>query len=112
MRKRTRITVDDQCSLDELVSARLLLNEMIAAKREPLKPISRKPTTLDELGITVRLVNALRNGGVSTVAQLTSETPLSLLHLRGVAPRSVRDLQSALARFGLTLAEPSFEVLP
>lgn len=112
MRKRTRIEVDDQCSIDQLVAARFLLNEMIAAKRDPARPTARKPKSLEELGMRQRIPKALRAAGITTLDELLAENELTLLLVPGIAPRSVRDIQSALAYFGLSLTEPTYEVLP
>jgi DNA-directed RNA polymerase alpha subunit len=60
---------------------------------------------LHDLDLSVRSFNALRQGGICTIAQLVKWTPERLLELRGVGAVVVVDVQSALDACGLKLAK-------
>ena len=62
---------------------------------------------VDALSLTVRALNCLRKKKITRVAELVQRTPAELLAIPNMGVTSVRDIQRALAAFGLRLAMSS-----
>ncbi|NUQ98284.1 MAG: hypothetical protein HOY79_17630 [Streptomyces sp.] len=77
----------------------------VAALRAVFTIATADDSDLHDLDLPVRVFNALRQGGICTVAQLTGWTPERLLCLRGVGVAAVENVQEALACCGLELAK-------
>jgi len=68
--------------------------------------LARKP--IDELELSVRTVNCLKNAGITTVGELVVKTESELRRLLGYK-RLVNEVQEALATVGLHLGMPRDE---
>ena len=58
---------------------------------------------VDELELSVRSVNTLKNANIHTVRDLVSKQEKDMLEAKGFGRKSLEELQEALGRFGLTL---------
>ena len=65
---------------------------------------------IDELDLTVRAYNCLRNAQITCVGDLVRKTPGELLAIQNMGTTSVHDIERALARLGLRLALSSAAV--
>lgn len=62
------------------------------------------PASVDDLRLATRAHNSLHRGNITHVADLVRRTPAELLAIRGMGLVSVREIERALAPFGLRLA--------
>jgi DNA-directed RNA polymerase subunit alpha len=58
---------------------------------------------VDELELSVRSVNTLKNANIHTVRDLVSKSEKDMLEAKGFGRKSLEELQEALGRWGLTL---------
>jgi DNA-directed RNA polymerase subunit alpha len=58
---------------------------------------------VDELELSVRSVNTLKNANIHTVRDLVSKSEKDMLEAKGFGRKSLEELQEALGRFGLAL---------
>lgn len=58
---------------------------------------------IDDLELSVRVINALGNGGVKTVGQLIKKTEKKLKEIEGLGERGITEIKKALGNIGLTL---------
>ena len=58
---------------------------------------------IDELSLSIRAFNCLRHAEINSVAALVQKTPSELMAIRHMGRTSVRDIERALAAFGLQL---------
>jgi len=80
--------------------------------REPSEPEEEEDTTpsivdnrpLAELGLSPRVLNALRSRQIERVGQVLSLPQEQLLSIRNFGPRSLQELRERLAEHGYTLA--------
>ena len=80
----------------------------IAAKeqeQEKTKPVQESYTPIEILGFSPRTLNALINGGIGSIEQLSKCTESKLSNLRGFGKKALSEVQDALDKKGLTLAE-------
>lgn len=80
----------------------------IAAKeqeQEKTKPVQESYTPIEILGFSPRTLNALINGGIGSIEQLSKCTESKLSNLRGFGKKALSEVQEALDKKGLTLAE-------
>lgn len=77
--------------------------EQIDAAIESLRSVEPL-TDLDQLELTVRSRNCLRNMGIETVEQLLGTPPGNFMQQPNFGAISLRDLRHELDRFGLGLA--------
>ena len=80
----------------------------IAAKeqeQEKLKPVQESYTPIEILGFSPRTLNALINGGIGSIEQLSKCTESKLSNLRGFGKKALTEVSNALDKKGLTLSE-------
>ncbi|HEY83089.1 MAG TPA: DNA-directed RNA polymerase subunit alpha [Dehalococcoidia bacterium] len=65
---------------------------------------------VEQLDLSVRTMNCLRRGGITTVGELISKKPKDLLQLRNFGQKSFQEIQERLAELGLSLS-PHLEQL-
>lgn len=59
---------------------------------------------IEELDLSVRTLNSLRRGGISTVGEIISKGEKELLSLRNFGLKSKREIDESLAEMGLSLS--------
>lgn len=80
----------------------------IAAKekeQEKAKPVQESYTPIEILGFSPRTLNALINGGIGSIEQLSKCTESKLSNLRGFGKKALTEVKEALDKKGLELAE-------
>lgn len=80
----------------------------IAAKeqeQEKAKPVQESYTPIEILGFSPRTLNALINGGIGSIEQLSKCTESKLSNLRGFGKKALTEVSDALEKKDLTLAE-------
>ncbi|KXU94190.1 hypothetical protein CR51_27350 [Caballeronia megalochromosomata] len=104
---RTSLTIGVDSTLDELLSARLYVNELIALRENPpeLKKTGPRPRSLKRLRLSKHLQNTLVASGLHSVDDVIKESVRTLMHIPGLGKRSVVELQHTLAEHGLALSE-------
>ncbi|MDR5757875.1 DNA-directed RNA polymerase subunit alpha C-terminal domain-containing protein [Caballeronia sp. LZ035] len=107
------MTVGVHSTIDELRSARMLIDDLIDKAEQPAalqpKPTKRRPRSLAALGLPKQVHNALRDAGIRSLAKLMQQSVPGLLHVPGLGMRSIHILQAALAEHGLALSEATDE---
>ncbi|HET7037858.1 MAG TPA: DNA-directed RNA polymerase subunit alpha [Thermomicrobiaceae bacterium] len=71
----------------------------------PMTEADNKP--LSELGLSPRVLNALRSRHIERVGQVLDMDPDQLLSIRNFGPRSLQELKDKLAEHGYTLEVPT-----
>jgi DNA-directed RNA polymerase subunit alpha len=83
--------------------------EKIAAKakeeEENLRPKQESYTPIEILGLSPRTLNALINGEIGSIEQLTKCGESKLANLRGFGKKALNEVKDALEKRGLTLSE-------
>jgi len=74
-------------------------------KEEDNKPSQESYTPIEILGFSPRTLNALINGGIGSIEQLSKCTESKLANLRGFGKKALTEVANALDKKGLTLAE-------
>jgi DNA-directed RNA polymerase subunit alpha len=69
------------------------------------KPAQESYTPIEILGFSPRTLNALINGGIGSIEQLSKCTESKLSNLRGFGKKALTEVSSALEKKGLTLTE-------
>ena len=59
---------------------------------------------VEQLDLSVRTINSLRRGGVTTVGELITKGEKELLSLRNFGQKSKRELEERLKALGLSLS--------
>jgi len=72
---------------------------------EKNKPVQEAYTPIEILGFSPRTLNALINGGIGSVEQLTKCTESKLTNLRGFGKKALNEVIDALKTRGLNLSE-------
>lgn len=72
---------------------------------EASKPNQESYTPIEILGFSPRTLNALINGGIGSIEQLSKCTESKLSNLRGFGKKALTEVKSALNKKGLTLTE-------
>ncbi len=67
-------------------------------------PDEKYNMSVDQLDLSVRTMNCLRRGGITTVGELISKKPKELLQLRNFGQKSFQEIQDRLQEMGLSLA--------
>jgi DNA-directed RNA polymerase subunit alpha len=67
-------------------------------------PDEKSNTPIEELELSVRTLNSLRRGGITTVGELVSKTEKELLALRNFGEKSRKEVEERLNTLGLSLA--------
>ena len=81
--------------------------EKIAAKakaeEESAKPSQQSYTPIEILGLSPRTLNALINGGIGSIEELTKCSESKLSNLRGFGKKALTEVADALEKRGLTM---------
>jgi len=72
---------------------------------EDSKPSQESYTPIEILGFSPRTLNALINGGIGSIEQLSKCTESKLANLRGFGKKALTEVANALEKKGLTLSE-------
>ncbi|MGL5830541.1 MAG: DNA-directed RNA polymerase subunit alpha, partial [Candidatus Altimarinota bacterium] len=76
-----------------------------AEMEEKNKPVQEAYTPIEILGFSPRTLNALINGGIGSIEQLSKCTESKLTNLRGFGKKALTEVKDALKARDLTLAE-------
>ncbi len=74
-------------------------------QEEKNKPVQEAYTPIEILGFSPRTLNALINGGIGSIEQLSKCTESKLTNLRGFGKKALTEVKEALETKNLTLAE-------
>ncbi|MCD6109191.1 DNA-directed RNA polymerase subunit alpha [bacterium] len=74
-------------------------------EKEKAKPIQESYTPIEILGFSPRTLNALINGGIGSIEQLSKCTESKLSNLRGFGKKALTEVSDALDKKGLNLSE-------
>lgn len=74
-------------------------------QEEANKPVQESYTPIEILGFSPRTLNALINGGIGSIEQLSKCTESKLSNLRGFGKKALTEVKAALNKKGLALAE-------
>jgi len=74
-------------------------------EEESKKPAQESYTPIEILGFSPRTLNALINGGIGSIEQLSKCTESKLSNLRGFGKKALTEVKEALEKKGLNLAE-------
>ncbi|NIA01775.1 MAG: DNA-directed RNA polymerase subunit alpha [Nitrospirae bacterium] len=74
-------------------------------EEEANKPVQESYTPIEILGFSPRTLNALINGGIGSIEQLSKCTESKLTNLRGFGKKALTEVRNALEKKGLTLSE-------
>ena len=74
-------------------------------EQEANKPTQESYTPIEILGFSPRTLNALINGGIGSIEQLSKCTESKLSNLRGFGKKALTEVKAALEKKGLKLAE-------
>jgi len=69
------------------------------------KPVQESYTPIEILGFSPRTLNALINGGIGSIEQLSKCTESKLSNLRGFGKKALTEVAAALEKKGLSLSE-------
>jgi DNA-directed RNA polymerase subunit alpha len=72
-------------------------------------PDERYNMSVEQLDLSVRTMNCLRRGGITTVGELISKGEKELLSLRNFGQKSKQELEERLNTLGLSLKPPASE---
>ncbi len=72
--------------------------------RRPAIPEELANMPVEQLNLSVRTLNCLRRGGITTVGELVSKEEKELLALRNFGQKSRQEIEERLAEMGLALA--------
>lgn len=94
---------------DDLVEPEFMSDfEKIAAKakaeEESARPQQQSYTPIEILGLSPRTLNALINGGIGSIEELTKCTESKLANLRGFGKKALTEVADALEKRGLALS--------
>lgn len=74
-------------------------------EEEAKKPTQESYTPIEILGFSPRTLNALINGGIGSIEQLSKCTESKLSNLRGFGKKALTEVADALEKKGLTLSD-------
>ena len=74
-------------------------------EQEAAKPVQESYTPIEILGFSPRTLNALINGGIGSIEQLSKCTESKLSNLRGFGKKALTEVADALEKKGLSLAD-------
>jgi DNA-directed RNA polymerase subunit alpha len=74
-------------------------------EEEAKKPTQESYTPIEILGFSPRTLNALINGGIGSIEQLSKCTESKLTNLRGFGKKALTEVAAALEKRGLSLAK-------
>jgi DNA-directed RNA polymerase subunit alpha len=95
---------------DEVIEAEFMSDfEKIAAKakadEDSARPQQQSYTPIEILGLSPRTLNALINGGIGSIEELTHSNESKLANLRGFGKKALTEVAEALEKRGLALAQ-------
>jgi DNA-directed RNA polymerase subunit alpha len=61
------------------------------------------PRTIDELDLSVRSINTLKNANIHTLRDLVRRSEKDMLEAKGFGKKSLEELQEVLEKLGLSL---------
>jgi DNA-directed RNA polymerase subunit alpha len=67
---------------------------------------------VEQMGLSVRTLNCLRRGEITTVGQLLERSPQELMALRSFGQKSLDEINERLRAMGLTTPEEVQEAQP
>ena len=70
-----------------------------------MEPIPLGPIYIEDLELSIRSYNCLRNNGINTIAELMRWSPAQLMHIKNLGDRSLREIVGVLKVHHLTLNE-------
>jgi len=73
-------------------------------EQEKIKPAQESYTPIEILGFSPRTLNALINGGIGSIEQLSKCTESKLANLRGFGKKALTEVHEALEKKSLTLS--------
>lgn len=73
----------------------------------PSIPDEKYNMLIEDLDLSVRTLNSLRRGGITTVGELVSKTEKELTDLRNFGEKSLKEVEERLKTLGVTLAGQS-----
>jgi len=76
--------------------------EILVEKEEEAKDRALE-MTIEELDLSVRSYNCLKRAGIDTVEELTRKTEEDMMKVRNLGKKSLAEVKSKLAKFGLSL---------
>lgn len=74
-------------------------------EQEHAKPVQESYTPIEILGFSPRTLNALINGGIGSIEQLSKCTESKLSNLRGFGKKALTEVKDALEKKSLSLSE-------
>lgn len=74
-------------------------------EQEASKPVQESYTPIEILGFSPRTLNALINGGIGSIEQLSKCTESKLTNLRGFGRKALNEVKDALEKKGFSLSE-------
>lgn len=74
-------------------------------EEEANKPVQESYTPIEILGFSPRTLNALINGGIGSIEQLSKCTESKLSNLRGFGKKALTEVRDALSKKGLGLSQ-------
>jgi len=74
-------------------------------EQEASKPAQESYTPIEILGFSPRTLNALINGGIGSIEQLSKCTESKLSNLRGFGKKALTEVRNALEKKGFSLSE-------
>lgn len=74
-------------------------------EQEKTKPLQESYTPIEILGFSPRTLNALINGGIGSIEQLSKCTESKLSNLRGFGKKALTEVHDALEKKSLTLSD-------
>ena len=74
-------------------------------EQQSSKPAQESYTPIEILGFSPRTLNALINGGIGSIEQLSKCTESKLANLRGFGKKALTEVKSALDKKNLKLTE-------
>lgn len=89
----------------ELVKRILENRDEAIAKVVEVEEVELPDMSIEEIGLSSRALNSLRNAGIKTTSQLTQMTIKDVESLEGLGKKSIEDIEKSLAKQGLGLKE-------
>ncbi|NOZ83833.1 MAG: DNA-directed RNA polymerase subunit alpha [Epsilonproteobacteria bacterium] len=83
----------------------IILGEQVSEERDSLKVENDMvlKREIDELGLSVRAANCLRNAGIVTIGALVERSDSDLLAKKNFGKKSLNEIKDSLAKFDLSL---------
>lgn len=89
--------------------SQIAVSEVIDEEEEKIKRLLDTP--VEELELTVRSSNCLKNAGIKTIGDLAKKTEDEIAKTRNFGKKSLLEIKEKLSEWGLTLGMTDFSVL-